>query len=172
MDSSRQVTIVFPGHVPSKKNSKRIIPMGKHHKVIPSEAHDRWYSEAIKIVEGIPKFDSPYHLELKFYPGDLVRWDMDGSHTSIQDLLVDTEVVPDDNWRNLKSYSAKVAGFSKENPRVEVTIHQLEFGTFDNAIWLLANPAEISALAKESKAKVRVKDLKADILKILEETEP
>lgn len=57
-----------------------------------------------------------------FYCKDLRRRDVSNMLESINDLLVDTGILKDDDWQHLRIGNAD-AELDRENPRAEITIH-------------------------------------------------
>ena len=76
------------------------------------------------------KIDKPIHIHYKFIEKNRRR-DKDNiasfAMKVIQDALVQVEVIKNDGWREVESFSCTF-GVDKENPRIEVTITEIEEG--------------------------------------------
>jgi len=95
--------------MPSKKNSKQIVCRGRRPMLIPSKAYIKWHEEMVVELEWviIPKKErkSSYVFTYNF----LIPYNKDGSISkrpfdfsnkieSINDLLVDLDIIEDDNY--------------------------------------------------------------------------
>lgn len=137
----------FEGHVPSKKNNR--IHTGS--KVIPSKAHKAWYEKAAKNLPcGSPKIYPPYRIQYRFFPGSLMSFDLSNSLESINDFLVDHEIITEDNWKVLRSLEVSVESVVYSKPRVEVKIYQLDWTAFDEALEILSDKDKLNAVATRS----------------------
>ncbi|MEL6853473.1 MAG: hypothetical protein AAFO83_00015 [Cyanobacteria bacterium J06607_13] len=149
---AKRLYLTLEGHVPSKKNSLRRISRwikGKQRTItVPSKAHENWEKEEVISLrqqlrlllarEGL-KFpvSTPCRITYRFYPGNLQDFDLSNSVESINDLLVKTKIIGDDNWRILQWLDIRVAGFDRQAPRVDIEIRSLRRTAFDDALDLL-----------------------------------
>ena len=76
------------------------------------------------------EIDKPIHINYKFIEKNKMR-DKDNiasfAMKVIQDALVQTEVIKNDGWKEVDSFSCTF-GVDKINPRIEVTITEIEEG--------------------------------------------
>jgi hypothetical protein len=145
---SRSVKIVFPSHIPSKKNSRRIIRKGRYSISLPSALHDEWYHKAQGLVEGIASFAAPVRITLAYTAGNLREWDVDGSTTSVLDLLVNANVIPDDNWKVVRELNSQLVGYRQNQAQCEVLIEQLPRSLFYEALDVLKDKTKLNEMAK------------------------
>ena len=113
------MTITITGHIPSKKNSKRLV----RGRLISSKAYMKWHDE--KMWE-MKQYKAPKHffgtVRLTFYARDKRKNDLTNKAESIMDLLVDSGILPDDNWYEVPRLYMEFKGIEKDNPRCEVTL--------------------------------------------------
>ena len=70
------------------------------------------------------KFIEPVSIVYKFYCGDNRRRDIDNMIASINDALVKSGLIVDDDWKHLSIGSAE-GEYDKDNPRAELWIDPL-----------------------------------------------
>ena len=115
------LTIVFEGHIPSKKNSKVVTRSGH---IVPSKAYREWHTRELITLIGVGGVSAPFAIDYKFWIGGTkipADFDLSNALESINDLLVDAEVIEDDRWRSLCRFSASVAGFIRGESKTMVT---------------------------------------------------
>lgn len=133
------LTIVFQGHIPSKKNSKRVVKRGNKTIVLPSIAYEQWHAAELPTLENAGYVPAPFSIEYAFWIGGVtIPADFDLSNTveSINDLLVDAKIIEDDRWRSLCRFSASVAGFIRGESKTIVTITPIEVPWYDAVLTL------------------------------------
>lgn len=117
-----KINIYFKGIPPSKKNSKQWIYRGGRKYLVPSDNHQAWHEETmweLKKVKG--KFEKVQLISIVFYPKDKIRRDLTNVTESLMDILVDTKIIPDDNWFIVGEINLKFGGIS-DIPHVDVEI--------------------------------------------------
>jgi hypothetical protein len=120
-----ELRITIPGNVISKKNGKKIVKCGKFPKLIPSDAHAAWHKTAMD--EFMYKRQQPWpggypvEMECVFYRKTKGKFDFSNMIESIQDLLVDAEIIRDDDFTSVYPVKPEVR-FDKDHPRVVVTL--------------------------------------------------
>ena len=125
----KPIRLTLFGDVPSKKNSKRVFrhPRTGRTVVLSSKGHDAWHSANISRLIGCSeRVDETQVVELSvimFY-ATTRRKDLDNALASVQDLLVDAGILPDDDFRHVVRVSAEFGGIDRANPRVDVEIHE------------------------------------------------
>ena len=115
------LTIVFEGHIPSKKNSKVVTRSGH---IVPSKAYREWHTRELITLRGVGGVSAPFAIDYQFWIGGTkipADFDLSNALESINDLLVDAEVIEDDRWRSLCRFSASVAGFIRGESKTMVT---------------------------------------------------
>lgn len=122
------MTLVISGECPSKKNSRINTRSGRS---FPSKRYTAWLNSAlIQLVDQIADFrrngkqlafERGLELTVTFYHGDLKRRDSDNQLSSVLDMLVDAQVIPDDNWEILPIKHIFDA-YDKGNPRCVISL--------------------------------------------------
>lgn len=122
------VDIILHGKVPSKKNSKKIIPYKGRHIIVSDDKHRSWNREQSKVVNAWKSVQScPLPLSIAsvvitMYPPDRRAGDLTNKAESIMDLLVDCGVLVDDNWFVCGDVHLKLGSVDRDNPRAEVSL--------------------------------------------------
>lgn len=115
--------VSIPYETPSKKNS-RVVDR-RTGRTFPGKVYREWKTKAslwLKThyeLKGLG--DGPFSLRLAFTHGDYIRRDIDNGVSSILDLFVDLGILPDDNWKVVKSIQV-TNEYEKGNPSVQVAI--------------------------------------------------
>lgn len=125
----RQLTIILPGSIRSKKNSKRIFGRGRFKKVLPSEAYCEWEERARNSMElQLPRefklfsSDDLLHVAVfAYYKG--IKPDLSGVLESVGDCL---EGIIYSNDKLISSWDGSRLIHDKKNPRTEITIRLYE----------------------------------------------
>lgn len=115
--------ITILGQVPSKKNSRINTRSGRS---FPSKRYSAWHKDATTQLRASQqaKYENKVEITYMFYVQDLRRRDISNMIESVNDLLVDEGIVPDDDWQHLVIGYAD-AQLDRENPRVELAIKEL-----------------------------------------------
>jgi len=127
------MTIILYGNTPSKKNSQVIGRGGR--RLFPNPLYGSWYRknfgkkigrlkdhvetyrEQIKLIKRRPMF-----LEMYFFRRDKRRFDYINLAQSVQDALVQSKIIPDDNMTQIiPLFLGYKVDFN--NPRCEVKIN-------------------------------------------------
>jgi len=112
----------IPLETPSKKNS-RVVDR-RTGRTFPNKRYTEWHKAAALYVRqqnAHPLDGGPFALYLEFTHGDRVRRDSDNGVSSILDLLVDCDVLPDDNWMVVSKINVSNL-YDKGNPGVHISI--------------------------------------------------
>lgn len=113
---------LIEGETPAKKNSRRTLRNGK---TIPSVRFMQWHNDASFQVmcqkRPAKPIERPAAVDMVFYHGDCTRRDSDNAATSILDLLKDTLVIADDNWKIIRQINI-VNRYDRNNARCEITL--------------------------------------------------
>lgn len=116
------------GDTPSKKNSKRIFASRSSGRaiVLPSVAHESWKSD--NAWDGVRLIKTPLFsatgiaaIAIDLWQSTARTGDCTNKAESVLDLLVDTAIIADDNWREVPMVCVAYNGVDRENPRAEVT---------------------------------------------------
>lgn len=153
------LTIVFEGHIPTKKNHRRTLKRGNRTFSVPSEAHEDWNADQVSRLSyerrghDLP-LQPPYAITYEFTVGDLKQFDLSNAIESVNDLLICSNparsigVILDDSWQYLRMISPKIVGFSFGKPNCKVDIYSLASTSFDQALWILQDKPQFKATAK------------------------
>lgn len=117
------LSLVIPGPIPSKKNSKNIFVKNGRTFVLSSKSHSEWHRIASQSLKITPRNVENVKLVLcTIYGKDRRVFDLSNKFESIADLLVDCGIISDDNYEILSKVFIEYGGIDKENPRAEVTL--------------------------------------------------
>lgn len=99
----KSISIFFPGVVPSKKNGQRILRTKAGKPFIKSGAkHDNWHDVAMMICNTKRPHEpikETISISIDFVYPDMIRRDTINGAESILDVLVDSGILYDDNWK-------------------------------------------------------------------------
>ena len=68
----------------------------------------------------------PYNVKCVYYRNSERRVDLSNLLEATDDILVNAKVLPDDNYKIIASHDGSRVRIDRENPRVEITITELE----------------------------------------------
>lgn len=105
--------IVIKGNTPSKKNSKQIIYKKGRVFIISSKQHQEWQLKGASPIKA-------NELTLVFYDKTRHKADLTNRSESIMDILVDSGLIPDDNWFIISKLHLEFGGIDPLNPRCEI----------------------------------------------------
>jgi hypothetical protein len=120
--------IIFTGRVPSKKNAKRMATTKSGRSILlPSKLYEAWHNEHLSALQDLGyKLIPPYRMEVELYPPDLLIADLSNKIESIQDILVDAEILENDDYFKVYSTHPIFVAIDRQNPRFEVTIYSAQ----------------------------------------------
>ena len=124
---------IIHGHVPSKKNSKRLVYAGHRPLLISSKAHEAWHTVAMyelkSQVKGMANriaSSGPHKVTIELWGENARRSDLTNKAESIMDLFVDMGIFRDDNWNEIPQVHIIYRGIDRKNPRAEITVEKVE----------------------------------------------
>jgi hypothetical protein len=112
--------IIVAGRIPSKKNSRMAIPIGKRCVLITQKNYQQWHKQASLLLPKV-RIDEILELTILFYFPDARRTDLTNKAESIMDLLVDNGILEDDNYTVVPRLVLATGGIDRLNPRAEIT---------------------------------------------------
>lgn len=122
--------ICLTGDPRTKKNSQRIIRIGRGSRIIPSKAYMDYAEEcALQLLAqratnaGI---DYPVNVACVYFMPTRRKVDLTNLNEAIHDILVANYVLMDDNRDIIASTDGSRVEYDKQHPRVEITITPLE----------------------------------------------
>lgn len=136
LDAKEALTIEFTGRIPSKKNSK-ILTKGGH--IVPSKAYRKWHNAELPTLENTGYVPAPFAIDYQFWIGGVTipaAFDLSNAVESINDLLVDAQIIADDDWLRLVDLHPTVAGFIRGESKTIVTIAPITVPWYDAVLTL------------------------------------
>ena len=119
------ITLVIPGIPRTKKNSGRIVPRGRRHIILPSEAWKEWCAAVAPQLEvwalrnRLQPIASPVNCAAIFYR-DADRGDAVGFYQGLADVLEKSGIVENDKF--IVSWDGSRLRKDAARPRVEVVM--------------------------------------------------
>lgn len=112
----------------TKKNSQRIVKLGNRYSIMPSAQYNAYEKAAMLFIPTNKYSDLTAPLEIKavFYMPTRQRVDLTNLLEALDDVLVKSGMVADDNSRIVVSHDGSRVRYDKANPRTEVTIRRME----------------------------------------------
>lgn len=127
--SFQKLIITIPGRPITKKNSQRIVvnPKTKRPIVLPSEKFELYQEEAGWHIhcKGL-KLKGRYNVKCVYYMPTHHRVDLCNLLEATCDILTHYGVLDDDNSNIVAAHDGSRVCYSKEHPRVVITITELE----------------------------------------------
>lgn len=134
-----EISITVPIAPVTKKNHNRIVTYGQvcpvckrraFSKVLPSEAYKKYSETLMTFLPFVAKkigtpIDYKINLKCVFYRGSKRKGDLVGYLQSIQDILVESKILLDDNSDIVVSIDGSKVDYDKDNPRTEITITRI-----------------------------------------------
>ena len=124
--------IIIIGDPRTKKNHSRLVYRGGRTFLIPSQQYQKYESEFIAqcMEQGIWNKNLNYrmNIECKYYMHTRRRVDLNNLLEGTTDCLVAAKVITDDESKIVAGHDGSRVLYDKENPRVEITITELEEG--------------------------------------------
>lgn len=112
----------------TKKNSQRIVKMGGRYSIMPSAQYKAYEKAAMLFIPTNKHSDLTDPLEIKamFYMPTRRRVDLTNLLEALDDVLVKSGMIADDNSRIVVSHDGSRVRYDKEHPRTEVTIRRID----------------------------------------------
>lgn len=117
--------IVIQGQPRTKKNSSQIAFKGNKRVILPSKAFQAYEKVALMQLARVQAIHGPVSVLCRYYLQDRKGWpDLVGLLQATSDILQAAKVIDDDKY--IVNYDGSIiAGLDKNNPRVEIIIHQI-----------------------------------------------
>lgn len=108
----------------SKKNSQRILINSRTGKpfIMPSAAYKDYEREASLFIPRGVYINKPVNVKCLFYMPTRRKCDLTNLLEAIDDILVKTGVLADDNYTIIASHDGSRVYYDKDNPRTEIVI--------------------------------------------------
>ena len=163
-----ELRYTIPGNPITKKNSQRIIRIrnrdGSFRSLIkPSPQYEAYEATALYFLQPVPDqpITGPVNCEYVYFMQTLRKVDATNLISATDDILVAAGILEDDNRDVVAGHDGTRVYYSKDEPRVEITITPME----DYPQWKESQEkaVEPSQRGKKKKtARARVKSLPAD----------
>ena len=121
-------TFTIPGNPITKKNSQKIITIGRRHSLVPSDQYKAYEKAAMfYLLKGKPKtpIDYPVHVQCIYYMESRRRVDLTNLLEATDDILVSAGILLDDNRNIIASHDYSRVYWDKQNPRVRIFIEPM-----------------------------------------------
>lgn len=117
--------LVIHGQPRTKKNSSRIALINNKRVLLPSKAFKAYEKVALMQLARVQVVHGPVSVLCRYYLQDRKSWpDLVGLLQATSDILQAAGVIDDDKY--IVNYDGSlIAGLDKDNPRVEIIIHQI-----------------------------------------------
>lgn len=122
--------LMIQGDPRTKKNSMRVIRTNKRRMVVPSKAYEDY--EKLFVVQckllGVDSLgiNERVNVQCEYYMKTHRKVDLTNLLSATMDCLVSAGVLEDDNSEIVVSHDGSRVFYDKENPRVEITIENVE----------------------------------------------
>lgn len=123
LEEKENLKITIKGIIPSKKNSKKVIPDWRHRRVrlITDPKVQEWTNDVQSGLIGLPKISGPVKMEVVIYNSDFRKRDLDNQLCTINDTIKGY-LFDEDDGKILQDIHIRWGGVDKENPRAEIVI--------------------------------------------------
>lgn len=123
LEEKENLKITIKGIIPSKKNSKKVIPDWRHRRVrlITDPKVQEWTKDVQNGLIGLSKISGPVKMEVVIYNSDLRKRDLDNQLCTINDTIKGY-LFDEDDGKILQDIHIRWGGVDKENPRAEIMI--------------------------------------------------
>lgn len=146
--------IVIQGQPRTKKNSSRIVLINNRHVLLPSKAYKAYERVAHIQLARVQAVHGPVSVLCRYYLQDRAHWpDLVGLLQATSDILQAAGVIDDDKY--IVNYDGSmIAGLDKNNPRVEIIIHQITENSVLCEEYVKAKARECDTTQKPKRRKV------------------
>ncbi len=120
--------IIIPIEPRTKKNSQRIIRVHGKPIIVPSKQYKDYEKACMGYIDDTDrkKIDYPVNVKCAFYMGTRRKCDLTNLLEAIDDILVKSEVLADDNYSIIESHDGSRVYYDNEFPRTVVEIRRLK----------------------------------------------
>ena len=114
---------VIPIAPVTKKNSQRIVKIGKRYAIMPSKQYKAYEKAAsLFMPQEYSNITAPVTVQAVFYMRERRRVDLTNLLEALDDVLVHAGLLADDHCKIIVSHDGSRVDYDKEHPRTEVTI--------------------------------------------------
>ena len=124
------IKFTLPIRPATKKNSGQIITVGGFPRMIPSKQYLQFEKDCQpyfkQVLNQIGQIDYPINLQAVFYVETKRRIDLPNLLNAVDDAMVKSELILDDNRDIIASHDGSRVYHDKFNPRIEIEITRQE----------------------------------------------
>lgn len=124
------IKFTLPIRPVTKKNSGQIITVGGFPRLIPSKQYLQFEKDCQpyfkQVLNQIGQIDYPINLQVVFYVETKRRIDLPNLLNAVDDAMVKSELILDDNRDIIASHDGSRVYHDKFNPRIEIEITKQE----------------------------------------------
>lgn len=124
------IKFTLPIRPATKKNSGQIITVGGFPRMIPSKQYLQFEKDCQpyfkQVLNQIGQIDYPINLQAVFYVETKRRIDLPNLLNAVDDAMVKSELILDDNRDIIASHDGSRVYHDKFNPRIEIEITKQE----------------------------------------------
>ena len=124
------IKFTLPIRPATKKNSGQIITVGGFPRLIPSKQYLQFEKDCQpyfkQVLNQIGQIDYPINLQAVFYVETKRRIDLPNLLNAVDDAMVKSELILDDNRDIIASHDGSRVYHDKFNPRIEIEITKQE----------------------------------------------
>lgn len=122
------MNLTLNGQVIAKKNARQLFVRNGRMMNIPSKLYREWEEDCLNQIAHTYRgqAEGQVIIIVEFYHKDLRKRDIDNELSSVLDLLVKAELIPDDSCEVVVEAHAIFGGVDKLNPRCEISLEEME----------------------------------------------
>ena len=114
---------VIPIAPVTKKNSQRIVKLGKRYAIMPSKQYKAYEKAAMLFIpQYYSNITAPVTVQAVFYMRERRRVDLTNLLEALDDVLVHAGLLADDHCKIIVSHDGSRVAYDKDHPRTEVTV--------------------------------------------------
>lgn len=122
------ISFTIPLQPISKKNSQQILVNRSTGKpfIMPSKKYKEYEHNALWFIPKGIYIDYPVNIKCLFYMGTHRKCDLTNMLEAVDDIMVNSGLLEDDNFLIIESHDGSRVLYDKEKPRTEVYIERIE----------------------------------------------
>ena len=123
----RTIEFTIPLPPITKKNHSQIAVNPKNNRpfIVPSKQYKEYEKKALWYIPKQEHFDGPVNVKCVFYMPTRRKCDLTNLLEAINDIMVKSGLLEDDNYSVVQSVDGSRILYDKENPRTEVYIEEV-----------------------------------------------
>lgn len=119
--------LILYGRPITKKNSSRIVTIGRYPRLLPSKQFVQYEKDCLRQITAKQRLglSKPSNMKCVYFMPTRHRVDLCNLLAATCDILVNAGVIEDDNSKIIVSHDGSRVDYDKQNPRVEIEIEEL-----------------------------------------------